>query len=79
MSKFNYSKAEKAFDSSLKKLSDDHWKNQILSEKGKEAPLKQESTPLEGSEEENEKQVTKERKKHVHKRFNIKEGWLPLK
>lgn len=27
---------------------------------------------------ENENQVSKERKKHINKRFNIREGWLPL-
>lgn len=27
---------------------------------------------------ENQKQVEKERKKHKNKRFNIREGWLPL-
>lgn len=28
---------------------------------------------------ENEKQVNKERRKHVNKRFNIRDGWLPLR
>lgn len=28
---------------------------------------------------ENDTHVEKERKKHIHKRFNIREGWLPLK
>lgn len=27
---------------------------------------------------ENEERVTKERKRHINKRFNIREGWLPL-
>ena len=27
---------------------------------------------------ENDKHVTKERRKHVNKRFNIRDGWLPL-
>lgn len=27
---------------------------------------------------ENDKQVAKERRKHVNKRFNIRDGWLPL-
>ena len=27
---------------------------------------------------ENEKRVAKERDRHINKRFNIREGWLPL-
>lgn len=40
--------------------------------------LKRELYGQDSIEEKNEKQVVKERRRHINKRFNIREGWLPL-
>lgn len=40
--------------------------------------LKHELYGKESIDAEYDKQVTKERKRHVNKRFNIRDGWLPL-
>ena len=40
--------------------------------------LKHELYGQESLDEEFEKQVSKERRRHVNKRFNIRDGWLPL-
>lgn len=41
--------------------------------------LKHELYGQESIDAKNEAQVTKERRRHINKRFNIREGWLPLK
>lgn len=41
--------------------------------------LKHELHGAEATSSELESQVTKERKKHINKRHNIRDGWLPLK
>lgn len=41
--------------------------------------LKHELYGQESIDAEYEKQVTKERRRHINKRHNIREGWLPLK
>lgn len=41
--------------------------------------LKHELTGKESLNEENDHQIAKERRRHVNKRFNIRDGWLPLK
>ena len=40
--------------------------------------LKHELHGRESSDAEHEKQVRRERRRHINKRFNIRDGWLPL-
>ncbi|MBA3721778.1 MAG: hypothetical protein H0W88_05195 [Parachlamydiaceae bacterium] len=72
-------KNEGLFFSSMKDLSPTDWKK-IKMLRDRIDVLKQELYGIEVLDRaEYEIQVEKERKKHINKRFNIKDGWLPLR
>jgi hypothetical protein len=58
-----------------KDLSDEDWKIVVLLKEQVEAELKQASATLPTD----TQLVEKERKKHINKRYNVNEKWLPLK
>lgn len=76
--KLNLSPEEELFFlNEEKELDNEKWaKIQQLKEKIEET--KRELMGKEAPKEEYETQVEKERAKHINKRFNIRDGWLPL-
>lgn len=69
---------EERFALSSKEFSQQDWLR-LKGLKLKIDELKHELYGQESLNQEYDKQVTKERRRHVNKRFNIREGWLPLK
>lgn len=68
---------EVKFYGSYTEFSSEDWDRlRLLKERIEE--LKGELYGLESPKPEYEEQVNKERLKHINKRFNIREGWLPL-
>lgn len=57
------------------KLTDNDWTNIVKLREQVEVELKQIAT----AEPSNDQLVEKERRKHINKRFNVNEKWLPLK
>jgi hypothetical protein len=71
-------KDEKRFSVTLQELTQEDWvKLKNIREKIDE--LKKELYGEEVFREEDEKRIKEERIKHINKRFNIRDGWLPLK
>ena len=68
---------EKRFFSSTPNLTPEDW-TRLKTLKDKIEELKKELIAHSVPDEKYEKQVEQERLKHENKRFNVKEGWLPL-
>lgn len=68
---------EKRFGLSSKEFTQEDW-IRLKTLKLKIDELKHELYGQESLDAEYEKQVSKERNRHINKRFNIRDGWLPL-
>lgn len=71
------SEAEKRFALSAHEYTQEDWLR-LKALKLRIDELKHELYGQESLDAEYEKQVTEQRRKHINKRFNIRDGWLPL-